>query len=325
MDVFDVVAIGNAKVDVFLQVHETNKHFRFDPLTREICVKSGDKALVDRAYFMIGGNAANVSVGASKLGFKSAIIAEVGDDEFSSKIINTLKREGVSEVHLKQTQGDSSVSVILNFNGERTIFEEEVERDNDFSFDEISTKWIYLTSLGEKWRGAYKKTLEFIISNNVKLAFNPGTFQIDAGKEGMDDILKNTDLLFVNKEEAQKILNQKSRSVEHEETEEIEYLLRGLQSKGSKIVVITDGIKGSWSIDEKGNFFSCDPINTSVVEKTGAGDSYATGFLGAVLSGLDLKTAMLWGNQNAGSVIGMVGAEAGLLTREEMEKRVKNE
>mgnify|MGYP001562364938 FL=1 len=90
MDLFDVVTIGNAKIDIFLQVHDTNKHFRLDPNTGELCVKSGDKALIDQAYFLIGGNAANVSVGIVRAGFRTAIVAEIGSDEFADKIIKIL-------------------------------------------------------------------------------------------------------------------------------------------------------------------------------------------------------------------------------------------
>ena len=97
MDSFDFVAVGNAKVDIFLQVHDTNKHFRLDPETGELRIKSGDKASIDSASIVIGGNAANVSVGVSRMGFKSAIVAEIGSDEFADKIINSLKNENVSE------------------------------------------------------------------------------------------------------------------------------------------------------------------------------------------------------------------------------------
>src|SRR3989344_3739374 len=206
MNSFDVVAVGNATLDIFLWVQETNKHFRLNEETKELCIKAGDKALVDNAYLMVGGNAANVSVGLSRLCFKTSIVAEIGEDEFAQKIINSLAEEGVSEAFLQKTHNkSSSFSVIINYKSERTIFAEAIEKEQNFSFENISAKWVYLTALSEKWEEAYKKTLEFTKNNNVKLAFNPGTTQLDEGVDSFRDILSETEILFINKEEGLKI------------------------------------------------------------------------------------------------------------------------
>ncbi len=318
MNSFDVVAVGNATLDIFLWVQETNKHFRLNEETKELCIKAGDKALVDNAYLMIGGNAANVCVGLSRMGFKTAIIAEIGEDEFAQRIINALAEEGVSEAFLQKAHNkSSSFSVIINYKSERTIFAEAVEKEQNFSFENISAKWVYLTALSEKWEGAYKKTLEFAKNNNIKLAFNPGTLQLDSGEEFIGEIIKNSEIVFLNKEEAAKIC---SLTVTNEENF-IRDLLLQIKNKGAKIVVITDGINGSFLIDDQNDIFFHKPTEVNVVERTGAGDAFASGFLSAVLSGKNYQTAMKWGSENAASVIGKVGATAGLLRIEEMEKK----
>ena len=320
MDLFDVVTIGNAKIDIFLQVHDTNKHFRLDPNTGELCVKSGDKALIDQAYFLIGGNAANVSVGIVRAGFRTAIVAEIGSDEFADKIINILKKENVSKQFLKQTEGASSISVILNYLGERTIFEENVEREHSFSFENISTKWIYLTSMGNKWHDAYKKTLVKVIEKNIKLAFNPGTSQLDEGVESFQDVLSKTEILFINKEEGMKISKiNLDFSEDSNYKENIEKLLSAVRDTGPKNVVLTDGKKGAFMIDSRGAVIIAPVEDSVVVERTGAGDAFASGFLSGILAGKDFQSAMNWGAKNATSVIGQIGATAGLLRREEME------
>lgn len=321
MDPFDVVTIGNAKIDIFLQVHDTNKHFRLDPDTGELCIKSGDKARIDQGYFLIGGNAANVSIGFARAGFRSAIVAEIGSDEFADKIINILKNENVSEQFLKQTEGVSSISVILNYLGERTIFEENVEREHGFYFENISTKWIYLTSMGNKWHDAYKKTLDKVIEKNIKLAFNPGTSQLDEGVESFQDVLSRTEILFINKEEGMKISKiNLDFSQDSNYKENIEKLLTAVKDTGPKNVVLTDGKKGAFMIDLNGNLIAGSVKDAKVVERTGAGDAFASGFLSAVLAEKSFEEAMNWGEKNASSVIGQIGATAGLLTRGEMEK-----
>lgn len=326
MDMFDVVAVGNAKVDIFLQVHDTNKHFRLDQQTGELRIKSGDKALIDQAYFLIGGNAANVSIGLARTGFKSAIVAEIGSDEFADKIVNTLKKENVSEQYLKQTEGASSISVILNYMGERTIFEENVERDHNFAFENLTTKWIYLTSMGNKWYDAYKKTLKFVLEKNIKLAFNPGALQLDEGVGNFQDVLSAAEILFVNREEGMKI---SKVSLDFSESsnykENIEKLLVAVRNTGPKNVVLTDGRKGAFMIDERNNVIvSSSTEDTEIVERTGAGDAFASGFLSAILAGKDFQSAMNWGTKNAVAVIGQIGATEGLLKREEMENLLEN-
>jgi len=320
MDIFDVIAVGGAKVDIFLDAHDTNQHFRLDEKTGELCIRSGDKVLIDKAHFMIGGNGANVAVGLARTGLKSAVVEEIGSDEFAQKIVNVLNQEGVSERLLRQVQGTSSFSVIINYKRERTIFAEYEEREHDFSFDNISTKWVYLTSLGYEWRQAYKKTLEFVKNNNIKLAFNPGTSQLDDGKEELAEVFRNTEILFLAKEEAIKILNLDSFLENNEEN--MRRLLTLLKELGSRIVVITDGKNGSFMLDENNNYLSNGIVEAEVVEKTGAGDAYASGFLSAVILGLDYKISMKWGTENSASVIGKVGAQTGLLRREEIERRV---
>jgi len=314
---FDAITIGSAKIDVFLSVREANDCFRLNKETNELCVRSGQKIEVDRCSFLLGGNAANVGVGLSRLGLKSAIYAEIGDDELSQKILKALKKENVNTQFLIQTKGEkASFSIIINFKGERTIFSEHVDRLHNFNFDDISTRSLYLTSLGHEWKKPYKKVFSFVKKTKCLLAFNPGTLQIEAGYKAIADVLSITDVLFLNKEEAIAISNIKYQiSNIDDKNKSMEQLLNSLQKMGSKIVVITDGENGSYAIDEKGEIFTQDAIETKVIEKTGAGDAYSTGFLSAILHELSIKEALRRGALNSVSVIAQVGAQAGLLDK----------
>ena len=113
MPKFDVVSVGNAKIDEFLSIHEATQHLRLNKDTNELCIKSGEKITVDKCDFLLGENAANVAVGLSRLGLNSSICVEIGDDEFSQKIIKALTEEKVNIDLLKQSNGQpSSFSVI---------------------------------------------------------------------------------------------------------------------------------------------------------------------------------------------------------------------
>ena len=314
--IFDIVCVGNAKIDSFLTLRQANNYLRLMEETNELCIKFGEKIAVDKAELQLGGNAANVGVGTSRLGLNPALVAEIGKDEFAQKIINTLFSEKVDVSNVKQTEGQqSSFSTIINFKGERIIFSEHVKRSHDFNFENISTKWIYLTSLGEDWIGAYQKTVDFVKKTKCRLAFNPGTLQIAAGKKSIENVLLITDVLFVNKEEAAQITNYKLQITNEKEGNKkvITRLLETLQKLGPKIAVITDGKNGSFVIDALGNISKKGIVETKEVEKTGAGDAYSSGFLSALIKNKSINDAMDLGTKNSASVIGKVGAQAGLL------------
>ncbi|OGH05153.1 MAG: hypothetical protein A2W22_05785 [Candidatus Levybacteria bacterium RBG_16_35_11] len=312
---FDLLTIGNATIDIFLMIRKTNKHFRLDKKTNELCLKFGDKVTIDKLDFSIGGNAANVAVGVSRMGLKSAIMAEIGSDEFAPKIISDLRKEGVSEIFLKQTpNAPCRFSVVIAYKKERTVLREDIKRENDFNLEGISAKWIYLTSLEDKWQGAYKRSLIFAKTTGAKIAFNPGTSQLDRGESSIDSILKETDILFVNREEAKTLLSSK--------TEDVEKLLVELLKLGPKTVVITDGKNGSFLYNKKEGFLKQGIVRQKIISKAGAGDAYASGFLSAIMFGKNFKEAIKWGTLNSASVIGKIGTQLGLLTKKEIEQKL---
>lgn len=326
---FDIVCIGDALVDAFLGLHAASVHCRLDRTKCELCVQYGAKIPLDDCQFLIGGNGANVSVGISRLGYKAGIVAEIGEDEFASKIEKALMNEAVDIERLIQTKGaQSTFSMIINFQGERTIFTKHITRVHDFSFENLQTQWVYLTSLGNEWKHVYKKAVELTESSGAKLAFNPGSLQLDEGMEEIVRVIDSTDVLFVNRQEAEAI----TKSIKGTKSirsikggyEEVKNLLIELQKMGAKRVIITDGARGSYAIDEKGSMFFCNTFEAPRIEMTGAGDSYASGVLGALLSNLSLEEAMEWGTVNATSVIGKIGAQPGLLTQDEIIKEIEN-
>lgn len=306
----DLVTIGSVTFDLFLLIDPSNPHFQFNPSSNELTLKLGDKIVLDKAKFTVGGNAANVAVGLSRLGFTTSIFAEMGDDEFAHRILRILKEEGVETNKLVKGKAPTSFSIVLNYESDRTIFTEKPQREHDFSFKGLKTGWIYLTSLGEKWDHVYRKVGELVQKNNIKLALNPGPRQIDAGLSSFSYLLPITEVLIVNKEEGEIMINDKGLRIRD--------LLFGLKKLGPKIVVVTDGENGSYAINEKAEMFEQSAIKVRILSRTGAGDAYASGLIGALLSEKNIKTAMEWGTRNASSVIKLVGAQTGLLTREEI-------
>lgn len=306
----DVVTIGNATIDAFLILADSNSSVSLDNVHKRLCVDYGQKIPLESCDFLPGGNACNVAVGLSRAGFKTAILAEIATDEFSEKILNGLKKEDVGTDFLLRGEGQSSFSIALNFQGERTLFVEHHDRAHNFNINNLEAKALYLTSLGHTWQQVYRNVAAYLQARpEVVLAFNPGSTQLRDGVKTFDFIFPLTTILFVNREEAEKIVGSK---------DDIPALLTALQSKGCKLISLTDGERGGYAIDEHGKVYHQPKITCPVVERTGAGDAYASGFLAAFLNAQPISTCMLWGAHNAASVIGQIGAQPGLLRKEEL-------
>jgi ribokinase len=320
----DILCVGDSKIDIFLKIPDDNPHFGLDKEKNKLFLSYGEKIYIDRYVVGIGGNATNTAVGIAKLGLNVGLCAEIGKDEFSKKILEELTKENINTDFLSQTDKETSISIGLNYKSDRTLFTEHVQREHNFNFENLQTKFIYLTSLGNIWETTYEKVLEFKKTHDVKLAFNPGTIQLEKKGKVFMDILEQTDYLFVNRQEAEEILYGKELDLESEKENQIKKILFGLKSLGVKNVIITDGENGSFVQDENNQFYKLAIMDTKVVEKTGAGDAYTAGFLAAVLNARTTSEAMLWGTLNAASVIQKIGAEEGLLDKLSLEDELES-
>ena len=129
-------------------------------------------------------------------------------------------------------------------------------------------------------------------------------------------MLRQSEYLFVSRSEAARILGDRAPSAATEDV-----LLR-LQALGPRNVVMTSGSSGSDALDANRRHYHQGIVRGPVVEMTGAGDSFAAGYLAATMLGRDTPTALLWGSVNASSVIGQIGTQPGLLDRTAVQERV---
>ena len=309
-----MLTVGNATIDVFVLLKNL-KNFSYDKFSNNISFPLGEKIPLDEYKLDLGGNACNVSVGLSRLGLQSCLAAEIGSDEFSKKITNTLKKEGVDQTYLKKDRRITPYfNIVLSYGGDRTILEERNPSNQDIEIGESDPRYFYLTSFNGNW----KKVYENIFRSNKRslFALNPGSRQLSEGFEQIVSMLPKIEILFVNLSEAQKLVNDSSP--------DIKVIMKKLKTWGIKIAVVTDGINGSYAIGKTGEIYQIGVVSKEKpVERTGAGDSYATGFLFAVIEGHSVKEAMRYGALNADSVIKKVGAQDGLLNREEIEQKSK--
>ncbi len=319
----DVLVVGDALIDFFLTLDPTNEHCRPEPAQSEICFVSGAKIPIEDCEFLLGGNACNVSVGLARLGLRSALAAEIGVDEFGQKIIAGLKQENVDlSFLLRALNQQTSFAIDLTFMNDRTIFSRHVKRDHVIPIENANAKYIYLTSLGDEWKNLYRRVRDYSKANNIKLAFNPGSKQLQAGLESFQYILENTEILFINKEEAEDIVYGHDQNIS-DAMREPTNLLREVKKKGPHFVSMTDGTFGAYAIDDQGNTYFQPTLPSHFLQKTGVGDAYASGFLAARVEEKSIQEAMLWGALNSSSVVEHKGAQGGLLTKNGLLERME--
>jgi sugar/nucleoside kinase (ribokinase family) len=306
--IHDIIAIGDATLDTFIQIDDASVLCNLQKDVCVLCLSYADKIAVGRPIRTPGGNAANNAVGSSRLGLKAAIYTVLGSDETGHKIRQVLKDEGVSTEYVSLDKGtETNTATVLNYKGERTILVYHADRKYKLpKFKE--SRWIYLTSIGKNHLSLHDEVIGYLKNHDTKLAFNPGTHQLKQGLDKLKPVLEVTDVLFVNKEEAKRLVG---------EIAEMKDLLSAVHRVGPEIVVITDGQNGSYVHDGK-KFWKCGITDTPIVERTGAGDSFGTAFLAALRHGKDIPEALRWGTMNSGSVITKIGPQAGLLTKNQM-------
>lgn len=322
MQLFDAICIGDAIVDLFIAPEPGGNRYAINEKTKELTIRLGEKIMVDRSAFSIGGNATHVAIGLTRLGYRVGLGIEIGTDEFAEKILRDLDKERIGKSLLVQTPGAASTfSVSVSVGEDRVIFVSHVERTHNIPMQNVSTPWVFLTSLGDHWEEMYKKTLDFVESTGARLAFNPGSTQMKAGVDSFSDIIKKSHVLLVNKEEAEEMLY--GEILPAEKKENCESLLFRLNRMGPKIAVITDGEHGSYAIDEAGKIYTQPAFKVAVTEKTGAGDGFTAGFLAALIADKDIATALLWGTAEAAGVITKIGGQEGLLTKQQLMHKIQ--
>ncbi|MBD3311372.1 MAG: hypothetical protein GF349_02655 [Candidatus Magasanikbacteria bacterium] len=311
---FDIISIGDTTVDTIIVIDKASVNCDLKKSQCQLCINYADKIPISKSDLSIGGNAANIAVGCKKLGLKTALITELGSDVNGDYVKKELRKMKVNTDLTKNLKNkETRYSIVLNYRGERTILSYHAERN--YTLPKIpKCKWIYFTSMSKNYEKIVPKLLNFLEKNKeIKLAFNPGSYQMKNSMTEIKKILKQTDLLFVNKQEAKKITGK---------DEKIKKLFPYLHKKGVKTAVITDGTKGSYSSHENEIFFT--PASKEKAKaKTGAGDAYASGFLSAIVYGKSIPEAMKWGTANASGVITEFGAQKGLLSKNGIQKQIK--
>lgn len=316
---YDLISIGDCTVDAFIKLSEASVHCRLGHKYCELCLSFADKVPYESLTVVPAvGNSSNVAVGTARLGLKSAAFTAIGGDYFGKQILDVYRQERVGQEFIKVNKAEpTNYHFVLNYKAERTI----LIKQHHYQYHDFSkirgVKWIYLSSLAGNNLAIHLKLGRYLKAHpEIKMGFNPATFEMKMGTARLKDLYHSTHVLFVNREEAQRILKINNSNVK--------VLFKGLHKLGPKIVVITDGPAGAYASDEENQYFMLKyPDPKPPFERTGAGDAFSTGFMAALIYGLPIQDAFRWAPINSMSVVQYTGAQKGLLKKPQLLKLLK--
>jgi ribokinase len=318
----DVLSVGDVVTDAFVKLLDNQAKVEKTDKGPWLSMPFGTKVPFDHAEVIAAvGNAANASVAFAKLGLKSGLVANVGGDDWGREIIAALHKSDVDSrfVHINPKH-KSNYHYVLWYKEERTILIKHEEYEYHWPrFRVIDIpQWIYFSSISEHALEYHDQISTWLESHpTVKLAFQPGTFQIEAGTKRLKKIYERSEVLAVNREEATTI----SKGDHHD----MHDLFDKLHELGPKIILISDGHAGAYASDGDRRYkMPIYPDPKPPFERTGAGDAFTSTFVAALAKGADVQAALLWAPINSMNVVQHVGAQAGLLSEKDINKHLSS-
>lgn len=309
----DLVSIGDIKLDTFILLDKASGQCELKMPDSKLCLDYGAKISVEVSDTQIAGSAPNVATGLARMGLKTGVISNMGADETYALALKNLKKEKVSTSFIRSIRSKASASaVVLNYKGEKTILASYIKSTYKLP-SSLRTKWLYLSEMGPGYETLYKSVVTQA-KKGVHIGFNPGNVQIAEGKPVLFDLIKHTTVLFVNVEEAQRLTG--------DATDDIHRIASNVWALGPKHLVITDGPKGAYGFDGK-TLVHLPIFPGPRVEATGAGDAFATAFIGALFHKQTPTEALRWGSVNSTSVVGSVGPTTGLLSVNQIKAKLR--
>jgi len=313
MNKIRVFSIGNILMDVLADVED--KEITELGLDKGIMklVSPGERlklldfiASRDRVL-QCGGSAPNTAITLSSLGVKTGLSGKVGRDELGHAYIRQLEEQGVRSYVSEEDGYTGTCIVLISPDSERTMntdlaINKEYCKDNVNEDALNEADYFYFT--GYMWdtpsqKEALTHAIKIARQKHTKIAFDlADPFAVNrSGKDFLHMIEEHFDLVFANREEARLLLGKDS-------IEECLDILAGY----CEIAVIKDGKHGSWVAkgEERYNI----PVNpVKAVDSTGAGDTYAAGFLYGLCSGYDIEKSGRFASWLASKIVEVKGAQ----------------
>jgi sugar/nucleoside kinase (ribokinase family) len=314
---FDILSVGDITTDAIIRLLPDSATILPGGDRGWLAIPFGAKVPFDDVFVLEAvGNASNAAVGFARLGLRTGLVTNVGGDRHGIEMIHALHEGGVDTRFVRVNPGRSSnYHYALWYDDDRTILTRHEEYDYHWPHLRPAEvpRWLYFSSVSEHALDYHDQLVDWVTDQpGTKLAFQPGTFQLEAGPDRLARLYRLADVVIVNREEAAVITGGNH--------EDVADLLDRLHDLGPETVVITDGPAGAYASDGSMRLsMPAYPDPGPACERTGAGDAFASAFVGSLAEGRPMAEALRRAPVNSMNVVQAVGPQAGLLTDDEIE------
>lgn len=312
-----ILCVGDIITDAFIKLSEDHADVTTDDKGyKRLSFELGAKLPYDSVEIVEAVECSpNAAVSMTRLGLNTSLMTWVGDDDPGRSMIKYLQQQRVGTDDLTVENGmKSNYHYVLRYGADRT----KLQRFEDYSYEwhEPMRKpdWLYLGVLGEKTWPLHEAILGYLDKNpDIRLVFQPGMYHLLWGTEKMKSFYDRAEIVILNREEAAEVTGK--------DRVDVAGLIQAMHTLGVTVVVITDGADGAYASDGKQAFFMPNyPDPAPPLDRTGAGDAFASTIAAALALGETLETALSWAPINSMSVVQKMGAQTGLLSMDELKK-----
>ncbi len=311
-----VLCVGDIFTDVFIKLLESEARIDTDADgSKRLSVPFGSKPPYERVDTVTSvGPSPNAGVSCARLGLRVGMMSWLGTDKVADDSISYLTSEQVDVTPIvKQSDTPSNTYYVLRYGADRTILVKNEAYDYRWIEPVTMPDWIYLSLISaDSWQ-LHEDMLAYLeVHPEVKLAFQPGTFHFKWGVDKLKRVYERSYIVVMNREEAVDVTGQSY--------DDVRALADALHAVGPEVVVITDGPEGSYASYD-GRLYKVPnyPDPAPPIDRTGAGDAFASTIVAALALGETVATALMWAPINSMSVVQKLGAQAGLLGKEDIE------
>ena len=314
---FNIIAIGSATRDIFINAENLKKGKGF-------CFPLGGKIELENLQTFSGGGGVNTTATFSLQELKTGFCGVVGQDLVGQELIEELKEKGIDTSLLKARKGKATdLGIIFHAKNERTIIlfhgASRTLEEKDIDWKKLKeTDWLYIAPLWGKAANLTEKLISFAKYNRIKVSLNPSLDQLKL--KNIKELINKINVLLLNDDEACFLTHVKP----YREKRVFSSICScaKLSLAQDKIAVITKGKQGAAAFDGK-FLYQIPAPKVKVVDATGAGDSFGSGFVTGLIRFKNTEKALKLAMANAISNIRVFGANRGLLKKSDKIPEIK--
>lgn len=355
MEILRVLTIGGATQDIIIEYSTNQNAISIEKTShgqQSLLCKEGSKIEVSKLHHASGGGATNTAVSFKRLNCHVSAFFKIGTDQAGKFIIKKLKEEGVTPHYIIVTPTQTGTSFIIPTpDKDRIIFAYRgangTLKKEDLPQELIAEQdLVYITSLSEQSAHTLpyiaRMARKSIQTKGIKVVVNPGTSQLTSDVHTLKAALPDIDILILNADEMKMLMTSLKprffKSNNQHLFPDAPSLLREaiahdtllfslgdyfkeILSYGVKRIVVTNGKEGVYVATQDKMYFH-PALDTKVINTVGAGDAFGSCFTALLAMGNPIETAIRGGTLQAQSVVSYQDAKSGLLSTQDLEKKL---